>query len=103
MGSLFDIRLVFEYFPLIFSRFPITLLIVVVAIGAGLVLGLFIALVRMRKVLLLNQFAILYVSFVRGTPIIVQLFIIYYGFPLLLEQVGIDITQWEKIYFVLVT
>lgn len=103
MGSLFDIRLVFEYFPLIFSRFPITLLIVVVAIGAGLVLGLFIALVRMRKVLILNQFAILYVSFVRGTPIIVQLFIIYYGFPLLLEQVGIDITQWEKIYFVLVT
>ena len=102
MGSLFDIRLVFAYFPAIVSRFHITLLIVVVAITAGLLLGLLIALVRMYKVPVLSQLAVVYVSFIRGTPIIVQLFIIYYGFPLLLELVGIDINQWEKLYFVLV-
>ncbi|MDQ0204501.1 amino acid ABC transporter permease [Pectinatus haikarae] len=102
MGSLFDIRLVFEYFPTIISRFHITLLIVVVAIGVGLLLGLFIALARMYKIPILNQLSIVYVSFIRGTPLIVQLFIIYYGFPLLLDEIGIDVTQWEKLYFVLI-
>lgn len=102
MGSLFDIRLVFEYFPAIISRFHITLLIVVVAIAAGLLLGLVIALIRMYKVPVLSQLTVLYVSFIRGTPIIVQLFIIYYGVPLLLDEIGIDVSQWEKLYFVLI-
>lgn len=103
MGSLFDIRLVFEYFPVILSRFHITLWIVVFAIVTGLILGVCIAAVRIYKVPVLRQAAVIYVSFIRGTPIIIQLFIIYYGLPLLLGTIHIDVNQWEKIYFVLVT
>lgn len=102
MGSLFDIRLVFEYFPAIVSRFHITLLIVVFAITVGMLLGLVIATIRIYKIPVLNYLAVIYVSFIRGTPIIIQLFIIYYGLPLLLNEIDIDINQWGKIYFVLV-
>lgn len=101
MGSLFDIRLVFEYFPSIISRFHITLLIVAFSLAAGTLLGFLIAIVRLYRIPVLNGLAIVYVSFIRGTPVIIQLFIVYYGLPLLLEVLGLDITHWEKIYFVL--
>jgi len=101
VGSLFDIKLVFEYFPAIVSRFHITLLIVVFSITVGMLLGLLIAAIRIYKIPVLNHIAVVYVSFIRGTPIIIQLFIVYYGLPLLLDAIGIDINQWEKLYFVL--
>ena len=102
MGSLFDINLVFAYFPAIVSRFHITLLIVLFSIAVGMLLGLLIAMIRIYKIPILNQFAVLYVSFIRGTPIIIQMFIIYYGLPLMLNAIEININQWEKLYFVLV-
>lgn len=47
----------------------------------GLLLGFFIALARLSRSYLLNIPARIYVSFIRGTPLLVQLFIIYYGLP----------------------
>lgn len=92
-----------DYFPSILSRFPITLLIVVVSVVGGAVLGLLLACARLFRLPLLKQLAVFYVSFIRGTPIIVQLFVIYYGLPLLLLPLGVDLTHWEKLFFVLVT
>jgi L-cystine transport system permease protein len=102
LGNLFDVRLVFEYFPEILSKFHITLLIVFVAILIGVSLGLIIAIIRLCNIPILSRLAIVYVSFIRGTPIIIQLFIVYYGLPSVLELVDIDINQWGKIYFVLI-
>ena len=41
-------------------------------------------------------------SFIRGTPIFIQLFVVYYGFPILLLPQGIDITRSSKLLFVLI-
>jgi len=103
MGKLFDFKLIFEYLPSILSRIHITLLIVVLATIIGLVLGIFIALARIYKVPIINYLAIMYISFIRGTPIIVQLFIVYYGLPEILIGIGININRWDKLNFVLVT
>jgi len=57
---------------------------VTVAIGAlifALIFGLFIALVRMLPWRVLRVPAVAYVEFFRGTPALVQLFVIYFGFP----------------------
>jgi cystine transport system permease protein len=45
----------------------------------GLALGLALALMRLSPRLLLQRIAGVYVSFIRGTPLLVQLFLIYYG------------------------
>ena len=92
-----------EYFPKILFRFPITLLIVLVSVGGGSLLGFFLAVVRVFRVPVLKQLSALYISFIRGTPIIVQLFIVYYGLPLVLLPLGVDIVRWNKLFFVLVT
>lgn len=103
LSSIFQIRYMVEYFPKILFRFPITLLIVLVSVGGGSLLGIFLAVVRVFRVPVLKQLSALYISFIRGTPIIVQLFIVYYGLPLVLLPLGVDIVRWNKLFFVLVT
>ncbi|EJN55761.1 Putative amino-acid ABC transporter permease protein [Loigolactobacillus coryniformis subsp. coryniformis CECT 5711] len=64
---------------------PITLAIVILSMIVGLVFALIIALVRLNKIPVLTQLFTLLVSFVRGTPLLVQLYLSYYGVPIALK------------------
>ncbi|MEG0440522.1 MAG: amino acid ABC transporter permease, partial [Solibacillus sp.] len=61
--------------------------------------GFFLALSRIYEIPVLNSFAKLYISFVRGTPIIIQIFVLYATIPLLLnglfEKYEIDYPIYE--------
>lgn len=103
MNQLFNIELAEKYFPKILSALPTTLLIVFVATIIGLVLGALIAMIRIEKVPILTQFSAIFVSFIRGTPILVQLFIVFYGLPEVLKMIGIDISELDKMYYLYVT
>lgn len=103
MAQYFDGKLVFEYLPELLSRIHITLLLVFTATVFGMIFGSVLALIRIHKILILNQLVAIYISFVRGTPIIVQMFIVYYGFPAILMNLGIDINRWDKLIFVIIT
>jgi len=103
MDNYFNINLIFQYLPQLLSRLHITLLIVLSATIIGLVLGIILALFRVYKVPVLNQISIIYISFMRGTPILVQMFIVFYGLPMLLMKIGININRWDKLYFVIIT
>jgi len=103
MGDFFDPRLVIVYFPGLLSRLHITLLLVFIATLIGITFGTMIAFIRIYKIPLVNQIAAVYISFMRGTPILVQMFIIYYGLPRILVQVGLDINRWDKMFFVIMT
>jgi His/Glu/Gln/Arg/opine family amino acid ABC transporter permease subunit len=103
MSSFFSWDLVWEFFPKILSALPVTLLIVGIATLVGLVLGSFIAFIRVEKIPILNQLAAVFVSFIRGTPILVQLYIVYYGVPSLLQAIQIDVSSWDKIIFIYIT
>lgn len=58
-----------------------TLLITVVSMTFGLIIGLFVAIARLTKNRMLVSLAKIYVSIIRGTPLLVQIFIIYFGLP----------------------
>ena len=64
----------------------ITLELTAVGVGMGLVLGLFAAMARVYGGKWVRWIAISYIELFRGTPILVQLFLVYYGLP------GIGIT-----------
>ena len=72
--------------PVMLKATGLTLLFAVAAMLLGLGLGGFIALLRVLAVPGLAQAAAVYVSAFRGTPLLVQVFIIYYGLP----SVGIE-------------
>jgi len=69
--------------PRILAALPTTLLVAAVGMAAGTFIGLAIYFARALRVPALSQFAAVYVSFFRGTPFLVQLLLVYYGYPVL--------------------
>lgn len=74
-----------EQFPEVLKGVPVTLAIAVVAMLLGMFFGILIALIRIYKVPVLNRLFIIYISFIRGTPLIVQLYVFFYGFPVFIN------------------
>lgn len=73
------INLLINSLPLLLQGAATTLWISVLSIAFALVVGLLIALMRIFATGPLRKIAQVYVSFFRGTPLLVQLFIIYFG------------------------
>lgn len=68
-------------FPLLIEGLSITLLLGISSFVMGCVLGLAIALARLSTASLLRRLAVAYVSIFRGTPLLVQILLIYFGLP----------------------
>lgn len=85
MPKLIDFKMIFTNIPQLLKYLPITLGIVILSMVVGLFFALIIALVRLKKVPGLSQLFTVLVSFVRGTPLIVQLYLSYYGVPIALR------------------
>jgi amine acid ABC transporter, permease protein, 3-TM region, His/Glu/Gln/Arg/opine family len=83
--TVFNIQFAIEHFPEVLKGVPIILSIAAVSIIIGSVIGLGLALTRVYKVPFLQQLTIVYVSFIRGTPLLVQLYVFFYGVPELLD------------------
>jgi polar amino acid transport system permease protein len=88
MGKLFDFEFLVSAFPKILRYLPTTLEITLVALLIGLALGLVIALSEIHKVPVLQQLGKGYVAFIRGTPLMVLIYLTYFGVPLMLEGVN---------------
>jgi L-cystine transport system permease protein len=100
--DLFKPDIFIKAFPALLSRLPLTLFIVAVATLAGFALGTAIALVRLRKIPIVSQAAMVFVSFIRGIPVLVLLFLVYIGLPLFFRIFGLNINRWDALFFVLV-
>jgi len=85
---IFNAELAAKSFPYVMQGIWNTLFISFASMFAGLILGFFIALGRMSEISLLRWPARIYISFMRGVPILVILFILYFGFP----YIGIQFT-----------
>ncbi len=70
--------------PVILGYVPLTIGMAMVAMVGALVLASLMAVERVVRVPVLDQFVQLFISFFRGTPLLVQLFLFYYGLPQIL-------------------
>lgn len=84
-GKIFAPKMILDMLPTILEKLPLTLLMTLVAVLIGLVLGFIIAVVKINEVPVLTQIFSLFVSFMRGTPQLVQLFLAFYGLPLVVR------------------
>lgn len=75
----YDFSIIIEKFPVFLPAAFETLKITAAAIVVGLIIGLVTAMGRISKHKALYYPASLYVNVIRGTPILLQLFLIYYG------------------------
>lgn len=103
-------------FPIILKAFPVSIAYGVFAFVVGIPLGLGLAFLKMSRTRLLRWPATFYIDVVRGTPLFLQILIVYFGLTLLpfykemvqanmwMKQpffLGIDFTVWLRGLFVL--
>ena len=84
--GLINWQFLFDTFFVALSGVPVALLVTVVSLFVAVPLGFLLALARVYEVPVINFFAKIYISFVRGTPIIIQIFVLYATIPLLLNS-----------------
>ena len=90
-GKLFSWRSVFDGIPRIVQQLPTTLMLTVFGAFFGIILALVFAIVKINRVRILYPLQAFFVSFLKGTPILVQLMLTYYGIPLALKALN---QQW---------
>lgn len=78
--------------PLITGAVTGTIPLTLASFAIGLVLALVVALLRLSPNIILSGIGRFYVSVIRGTPLLVQLFVIFYGLP----SIGVKLDPWPS-------
>ncbi|MCB2294166.1 amino acid ABC transporter permease [Clostridium algoriphilum] len=86
-----DINVMKEMFPVLLKGCLITMELTVISVVLGSLIGMFTALLKLSKNRLLVSVAGFYTWLFRGTPMLLQLFVFYYGFP----YAGIEFTAFQ--------
>ena len=74
---------IISWIPILLAGARITISLTVLAVSAGLFLGFFIALGKISGNAVINRSCSAYVFFFRGTPLLMQLYFIYYALPMM--------------------
>ncbi|MDT3968539.1 amino acid ABC transporter permease [Staphylococcus saprophyticus] len=85
----------------VLQQLPLTLLMIVLSLIFALILGFILATIRIQKIKLLSPVVKVYISFIRSTPLLLQLFLVYFALPQLLLFVHIDINHFSRLFFVI--
>lgn len=85
MKTGFDLSYTIATLPVIAKGIPISLSIAIIAFAGGILLGLAGALIKIYRVPVLQRITAVYISFMRGTPLLVQIMLAYFGIPIALN------------------
>ncbi|WP_108652029.1 amino acid ABC transporter permease [Dongshaea marina] len=77
----FDFHYSLELVPILLKYLGVTMEMALMGFVLALLLSILMAVIRVFQIPVLNQLVILFISFFRGTPLLVQLFLFYYGLP----------------------
>ena len=75
--------------PVLLGYLPLTLQLAGVGMVLALILACLFAVIRVLRIPVMNQLTIVFISFFRGTPLLVQLFLFYYGLPQLVSALTV--------------
>lgn len=79
-------KTILEATPLLMQGIKLTILISVLSLVIGMVIGFIACIMGMSKNIILRGISAVYVWIIRGTPMIVQAFIVYFGMPQLVQK-----------------
>lgn len=82
----FNFDLVVNSFPLLLMGAGVTIKITALSVALGVVIGLFVGIARISRIKILRVLAAIYVDFFRGTPLLVQIFLVYFALPVITGQ-----------------
>jgi polar amino acid transport system permease protein len=95
-----ELERIIAWIPILLRGARITITLTILAVSAGLILSLFIALGKMSKNIIINKLCSAYTFFFRGTPLLMQLYFIYYALPRISTAFVIQTGQAEADRFI---
>ena len=81
-----NVDLMINSLPLLIVGAGITIQITAISVGLGLIIGMCVGIARICNVKVLRALATVYIDFLRGTPLLVQIFLIYFALPMVVGQ-----------------
>ncbi|MCZ0716996.1 amino acid ABC transporter permease [Aerococcus kribbianus] len=94
-----DISYMVNILPQLLRYLPITIYIFILASVLGIALASLVTWLRLKHLPILHWLLEIYVSFMRATPGIIHIFLVYYGLPVLLRLVGINIGHLSRMLY----
>jgi His/Glu/Gln/Arg/opine family amino acid ABC transporter permease subunit len=88
----FDYLFIIEKLPYLLLGLKMTVIISAVSVFSSLVLGITGAIIRTLKIPILSQIVVIYVEAIRNTPLLVHIFMIYFGLP----TIGITLSAFTS-------
>jgi arginine/lysine/histidine/glutamine transport system substrate-binding/permease protein len=84
-----SISVILQAFPTLLQGALVTLQLTIISIVFGLIGGSLIGIIRLSPIAPVRWVARAYVDFFRGTPLLLQIFMIYFGLPAILQELGL--------------
>ncbi|HGZ8551859.1 TPA: ABC transporter permease subunit [Staphylococcus aureus] len=84
-----DSGFISKYGSFFLKGIKITILISLIGVALGSILGAFVALMKLSKIKIISWIASIYIEILRGTPMLVQIFIVFFGIT---AALGLDIS-----------
>ena len=81
-----NFKLIEDAIPLLLAGAGITIEITAMSVGFGLLIGMIIGVARLASIKPVRYAANFYVDFIRGTPLLVQIFLVYFALPTIIGQ-----------------
>ena len=78
-----NFEIIQKAFPLLLQGAGITIQITALSVGLGLLIGMIVGVARLASIKIVKYLANIYVDFIRGTPLLVQIFLVYFALPIL--------------------
>lgn len=97
----FNLAFSLNLIPIMLKYLPVTIGLAFLSVCMGLIISFFIAIIIDAKVPVLYQFFKGYIAFFRGTPLIAQLFCVYFGILPLLPSVMMKVSSYGAALIVL--
>lgn len=92
-----------EIFPKLISTLPVSLSIIVASGILGLLLSILITALRIKRIKLLTPILEAYISFMRSIPILLLLFLVYYGLPVFFSLLNLNMNDLSAIVSAIIT
>ncbi|MFT8888670.1 MAG: amino acid ABC transporter permease [Ethanoligenens sp.] len=93
------LRTISDNLPALIVSLPVTFFVLFVSVAIALLLGLLLALQKMSRNPAARIISSVYISFMRGTPMVVQILIVFISVPLLLNNFGISTDGWNNMIY----
>jgi L-cystine transport system permease protein len=93
------LKTLLEPFGFVLRALPLSVLILALSVVFGSMLGMLLTFARLKKNPVSSKIAAVFISFQRGTPILVQLFLIYFGIPRITQMFGLDLSSADPTIF----